>query len=25
MGVAIYRITAEFDHMDTDRLDALKG
>jgi len=25
MGVAIYRITAEFDHMDTDRLDALRG
>jgi len=25
MGVAIYRITAEFDHMDTDQLDALKG
>ncbi len=25
MGVAIYRITAAFDHMDTDRLDALRG
>jgi hydrogenase-4 component E len=25
MGVAIYRITAEFDHMDTDQLDTLKG
>jgi len=25
MGVAVYRITAEFDHMDTDQLDALKG
>jgi hydrogenase-4 component E len=25
MGVAVYRITAEFDHMDTDQLDALRG
>ncbi len=25
MGIAVYRITAEFDHMDTDRLDALRG
>ncbi|MBN2370254.1 MAG: hydrogenase [Vicinamibacteria bacterium] len=25
MGVAVYRITAEFDHMDTQRLDALRG
>lgn len=25
MGVAVYRITEEFDHMDTDRLDVLRG
>jgi len=25
MGVAVYRITEEFDHMDTDQLDALRG
>lgn len=25
MGVAVYRISEEFEHMDTDRLDALKG
>ncbi len=25
MGVAVYRITEEFDHMDTDQLDSLRG
>jgi hydrogenase-4 component E len=25
MGVAIYRITEEFDHMDTEKLDLLRG
>jgi hydrogenase-4 component E len=25
MGVAIYHISREFDHMDTDLLDTLKG
>ncbi len=25
MGVAMYRLTEEFDHMDTDRLDTLRG
>jgi hydrogenase-4 component E len=25
MGVAMYRISEEFDHMDTDRLDTLRG
>ena len=25
MGVAIYHINREFDHIDTDRLDTLKG
>ncbi len=25
MGVAIYRITEEFDHMDTEKLDMLRG
>jgi len=25
MGVAVYRITEEFDHMDTEKLDMLRG
>jgi len=25
MGIAIYHISREFDHIDTDRLSALKG
>ncbi len=25
MGIAMYRISEEFDHMDTDRLDTLRG
>jgi hydrogenase-4 component E len=25
MGIAIYRINREFDHMDSDQLTSLKG
>jgi hypothetical protein len=25
MGIAVYRIKREFDHIDVDQLDGLKG